>query len=228
MKFRNSALLVALLSGGTCLAASVQFPSSPLTVSGTSATGASFTYSGTLTQNDTIAFTQSGNPCLQSAGTGYCVNGAGVLTVAATVGSTPVGGSSTFAGPSGVIPAGTWTYGALLMTVSGVGTVQVFPTNAANGLGSSTPPAGLTLPATTLSALGFPSFSQSNPTITFILADTFFGDNGGQFSLSQGVPAPTPTPTVPAPSTPVPTLSGWGLVGLSLILGALGIIALRR
>ena len=66
-------------------------------------------FTGTLTQNDTIAFTQAGNPCLQTAGTGYCTNGAGVLTVAATVGVTPVGGSSSFAGPSGVIPAGTWT-----------------------------------------------------------------------------------------------------------------------
>lgn len=228
MNWKKTIPLVAFLSGGTCLAASIQLPSSPLTIPGTSATGVSFTYTGTLTQNDTIAFTQAGNPCLQTSGTGYCVNGAGVLTVAATVGSTPVGGSSSFAGPSGVIPAGTWTYGALLMTISGVGTRQVFPTNAANGLGSPTPPASLTLPATGLTALGFPSFSQTNPTITFIMADTDFADNGGQFSLSQGAPAPTPTPTVVAPSTPVPTLSGWGLISLSVMLGGLGIIALRR
>lgn len=39
-----------------------------------------------------------------------------------------------------MIGAGTWTYGALLMTISGLGTVQEFPANAANGLGSPTPP----------------------------------------------------------------------------------------
>jgi hypothetical protein len=169
-----------------------------------------------LTQNDTIAFAQTGNPCLQTAGTGYCTNGAGVLTVAATVGVTPVGGSSTFAGPSGVIPAGTWTYGALLMTISGVGTVQVFPTNAANGLGSSSPPASLTLPATTLAGLGFASFSVSNPTITLIVADTFFGDNGGQFVLAQAAPVP------------VPTLGEWGMIGLTLALAGVGLTMLRR
>lgn len=61
-------------------------------------TGVSFTYSGTLTQNDTIAFTQSGNPCLQSPVSGYCVNGVGVLTVPAIVGTTPVADSQRFLG----------------------------------------------------------------------------------------------------------------------------------
>jgi hypothetical protein len=204
------------LVAGTCFAASVQIPGGSLSVSGTSAAGASFVYSGTLTEADTIAFTQSGNPCLQTAGTGYCVNGAGVLTVAATVGLTPVGGSSTFAGPSGIIPAGTWTYGALLMQISGVGTVQVFPTNAAHGLGSATPPASLTLPATPLSALGFPAFAQTNPTITFVLADTNFADNGGTFALAQPL------------STPVPTLGEWGVVALALLVAVLGAILARR
>lgn len=209
-------LWAGLFISGTSLAAQIQVPGGSLTVPGTSTTGASFTYSGTLTQNDTIAFSQTGNPCLQTAGSGYCVNGAGVLTVAATVGVTPVGGSSTFTGPSGVIPAGTWTYGALLMQISGVGTVQVFPTNAANGLGSATPPAGLTLPTTTLSALGFPSFSVANPTITFIVADTFFGDNGGQFVLAQPLAAP------------VPTLGGWAMMTFLLLLAGISLVALRR
>ena len=206
---------------GTSFAASVQLPGGTLTVPGTSATGASFTYSGTLTQADTIALVQAGNPCLQTAGTGYCVNGAGVLTVAATAGPTPVGGSSSFSGPSGVIPAGTWTYGALLMTISGVGTVQLFPTSAANGLGSATPPASLTLPATTLAGLGFGTFSQANPTITFIVADTFFGDNGAQFVLSQAQP---PLPS----SAAIPTLGEWSVVALTLLLAAFGLVRLRR
>ena len=215
--FRRLLWFAAFVSGTSFAAsvqASVQLPGGALTIPGTSTTGVSFTHAGTLTQNDTIAFTQTGNPCLQSAGTGYCTNGAGVLTVAATIGVTPVGGSSSFAGPSGVIPAGTWTYGALLMTISGVGTVQLFPTNAANGLGTSSPPASLTLPATTLAGLGFPSFSVSNPTITFIVADTFFGDNGGQFVLTQGAS--------------VPTLGEWGMLGLTLLLAGVGLTMLRR
>ncbi len=199
---------------GVALAASIALPAG-LTVPGTNPTGASFTYSGTLTQNDTIAFAQTGNPCLQNPTTGYCVNGAGVLVTPAIVGVTPVGGSSTFAGPSGAIPAGTWTYGALLMQISGVGTVQVFPANATNGFGSSSPPAGLTLPPTTLGALGFGTFSQTNPTITFIVADTFFGDNGGQFVLTQ-------------PQVPVPTLGEWTLAALVAGLGVLGAAAIRR
>lgn len=209
-------LWAATFVSGTSLATQIPLPGGTLTIPGTNSTGVSFTYTGTLTQNDTIAFTESGNPCLQTSGSGYCVNGAGVLTVAATVGVTPVGGSSTFTGPSGVIPAGTWTYGALLMTISGVGTVQVFPTNAANGLGSATPPAGLTLPATSLGALGFPTFSVANPTITFIMADTFFGDNGGQFVLVQAAP------------TPVPTLGGWATMALVLLLAGISLVVLRR
>ncbi len=215
-------LWLAAFVGGTGFAANLQaatvlLPGGTLTIPGTSTTGASFTFTGTLTQSDTIAFVQTGNPCLQTGGTGYCTNGAGVLTVAATVGVTPVGGFSTFAGPSGVIPAGTWTYGSLLMTISGVGTVQVFPTNAANGLGSYSPPASLTLFTTTLAGLGFPSFSVSNPTITFIVADTFFGDNGGQFVLTQA-----------AATTSVPALGGWGMISLTVILASLGLIMLRR
>ena len=160
--FSSKLAWIVFFVSANCAAANVQLPGGSLTIPGTSTTGASFTYTGTLTQNDTIAFTQAGNPCLQTGGTGYCTNGAGVLTVAATVGVTPVGGSSSFAGPSGVIPAGTWTYGSLLMSISGVGTIQVFPTNASNGLGSATPPASLTLPTTTLAGLGFAAFSLAD------------------------------------------------------------------
>ena len=213
--FSSKLAWIVFFVSANCAAANVQLPGGSLTIPGTSTTGVSFTYTGTLTQNDTIAFTQTGNPCLQTAGTGYCTNGAGVLTVAATVGVTPVGGSSSFAGPSGVIPAGTWTYGSLLMSISGVGTI-----NASNGLGSATPPASLTLPTTTLAGLGFAAFSQANPTISFIVADTFFGDNGGQFVLNQAV--------VPAVPTVVPTLGEWGLIGLTALLLVLGLKTLRR
>lgn len=179
-------LWVAAFVTGTSVAASISLPGGSLTVPGTGAGSVSFTYSGTLTQDDTLAFTQTGNPCLQPNGS-YCANGAGVLTVAGSLGAVPppVGSSLPFSGPVGIIPAGTWTYGSLLLTISGVGTVQLFAPNAGNGLGSARPPAGLNLPATALSALGFGSFSQTDPTLTFIVADIYFGDNSGQFVLSQ-------------------------------------------
>ena len=196
-------------------AAPIHLPGGTLTVAGTSAVGASFTYSGTLTQADTLALSQSGNPCLQGGGT-YCVNGAGVLTVA---GSHPVGATTTFSGPAGSIPAGTWNYGALLMQISGVGTVQLWPASAANGLGSGTPPVSLTLPTTSLAALGFPAFSQSNPTITFLFADTDFTDNGGGSTLTQAAPSAV---------APVPTLGQWSVAALALLLGFSGWAWARR
>ncbi|HTW57285.1 MAG TPA: hypothetical protein VMD99_04040 [Terriglobales bacterium] len=144
-----------------CCAGSISFGT--LTVPSLTPAGVSFTYSGTLTQTDTLAFSQSGDPCLQSPAA-YCINGAGVVVVA---GTGPVGSAFTFSGTFGPT-TGTWDSGALLIEISGVATEQIFPADAANGLGSSTPPLGLTLPSTTLSALGFPSFSVVNPTITFL------------------------------------------------------------
>ena len=193
---------------------SVTLPGGILIVPADSTTGVSFAFSGTLTQNDTISFAQTENPCGQIGG--YCTNAAGVLTVAATAGGTPVGGSYSFVGG---LPVGTWTFGSLLMSISGVGAVQVFPTNADNGLGSPTPPASLTLPQTTLAGLGFGNFAVSNPRITFFVADTHFGDNSGQFVLSQGPQPPTVT---------VPMLGSWGFLSAVILLAGTGVIVLRR
>ena len=204
---RIASLVCATLVTAAAQAANVNLPGGTLVIPGTSSVGASFTYTGTLTQADTIAFSQTGNPCLQSGNT-YCVNGAGVIVVA---GTSPVGASTGF---------GSWTYGALLMQISGVGTVQVWPTNAANGLGSGSPPTGLTLPTTTLAALGFPAFSQANPTITFIVADTNFGDNSESFTLTQAA--------APAAVAPVPTLAEWSLGALALLVGLGGAARARR
>jgi len=204
---RIASLVCATLVTAAAQAANVNLPGGTLVIPGTSSAGASFTYTGTLTQADTIAFSQTGNPCLQSGNT-YCVNGAGVIVVA---GTSPVGASTGF---------GSWTYGALLMQISGVGTVQVWPTNAANGLGSGSPPTGLTLPTTTLAALGFPAFSQANPTITFIVADTNFGDNSESFTLTQAA--------APAAVAPVPTLAEWSLGALALLVGLGGAARARR
>ena len=69
-------------------------------------------------------------------------------------------------------------------------------------------------------ALGFPAFSQANPTITFIVADTAFGDNSGQFTLTQAA--------APLAVAPVPTLAEWSLAALALLVGLGGVARARR
>jgi hypothetical protein len=194
---RKEILCCLALVAGNCFGAAVSLPGGSLPVPVTSPAGASFTYSGTLTQNDTISFTQVGTPCLQP-GPAYCTNGAGVVVGAGSPGV----GTANFVAVSGGGITGTFSLGSVVMVISGVG-LQVFPVNAANGFGSSNPPTSLTLPATTLGALGFPPFSVANPTITFFLAAVNYGNNTGSLTLVQ--PAP---PIVPAPGTLVLVLCG--------------------
>ena len=186
-------LFVLAVTAGSCFGASILLPTGSITVPAINPGGFSFLYTGTLTGADTIAFTQIGgtanNPCLQGgpASSAYCTNGGGVVTVAGTTG---VGGTSTFSGTFNGT-AGTWNFGSLIMEISGEGAVQVFAASVANGLGSGAPPPGLTLGPTSLSALGFGSFtSAANPTITFLVADNLYPDNSQQFVLTQ-----TPEPS---------------------------------
>jgi len=175
--------VLAPLSFGTA----IQIPAGSLSVSGVTS-GAPFTYTGTLTQNDTLQLIVSGTPCLQNPPS-YCTNGAGVVV---TAGSSPVGAQTSFSGSFNGTSS-TWTYGSLLLEISGVGTVQLFQPNAANGLGSGAPPTSLTLTSSTLSGLGFGNFSVVNPTLTFVLADTLYSDNSGSFTLSQSSSTPEPS-----------------------------------
>lgn len=177
--------------GGIGFAQTVSVPS--LSVTAVNSGGASFTYSGTLTQAATIGFTASGDACLQAGGI-YCTNAAGVVVVA---GSSPVGAATTFSGTFGGTTQ-SWTFGSLIMIISGVGAVQVFPASAGNGLGSGSPSTSLTVSTASLSTLGFGSFSVSNPTITFVVADNNYGDNSAGFSVSQGGGSQAVTP---APAT---------------------------
>lgn len=63
--------------------------------------------------------------------------------------------------------------------------------------------------------MGVPTSSIANPTTTFIVADTAFGDSGGQFVRTQAEPAP------PVSTANIPTLSEWSLFGLMAIVGIL-------
>jgi hypothetical protein len=196
----NKLFIMVLCMAACAYATAITIPGGALTIPATSTTGVSFTFTGTLTQADTLSFIQTGNPCLQSPPS-YCVNGAGVVTIPGTSG---IGAATTFmASFNGSFE--TWDFGALLLEITGEGAVQIFPAIPANGLGSMTPPTSLTLPPTSLGALGFPSFSVVNPTITFILADTLYSDNSGQFVV-----------TVPEPGTGMLLVAaGCLLAGLS-------------
>jgi len=209
---RSIRVLLALsILAAACYGAAISFPGVTFVINGTNGSGISFTYNGTLTQNDTIAFSTSGLPCLQTGG-GYCTNPAGVVVTPG--GGWPAGSANNFSGSFGGF-SGSYTYGAILMSIPGVGTKQVFPASAANGAGSSTPPSTLNLPATPLSALGFSTFSVTNPTITFYFADDLYSDNTGSVTLTQA--------TGSVPATPVP--ASWILIVCGLVL--LGLLAPR-
>jgi hypothetical protein len=198
MKSARTLCTLALLSTGA-FAQSIVLPGS-LPIPGINSSGIGFTYSGTLTQSANIALNVTGAACEQ-AGAVYCTNAAGVVTVA---GTSPVGAATSFFGNVGGF-SGTWNYGSLIMSISGVGSVQVFAANAAHGLGSGSPSTSLSLPATSLSGLGFSNFSVSNPTITFTVADNLYTDNGGVFVVSSASSSPSPTP---APGTLVLVMLG--------------------
>ena len=198
-------LFAVVLLSSAAFAQSVNLPG-PISVQALSSSGSSFSYSGTLTQAATIALTAGGASCEQAGGV-YCTNASGVVVIA---GSSAVGAATSFTGIVGGF-SGTWNYGALIMTISGVGSVQVFPANAANGLGSATPPGTLSKASTSLSALGFSNFSVVNPTITFTTADNNYGDNSGGFTITQ-----TGASTTPAPSTLVLLLIGLAAVAIAM------------
>ena len=198
----RSVVSLLLLFGGGAFAQTISF-TSPLSVQAINSSGTSFVYSGTLTQAATISLTASGTACEQ-AGPAYCTNAAGVVVVA---GSSGVGAATTFTGNIGGTTAA-WNFGSLIMSVEGVGSVQIFPASVGNGLGSSSPPTNLTLPATSLAALGFPAFSVVSPEITFVVADNFYPDNSGAFTLAQGASAPT---------TPVPATLYLAVAGIAVL-----------
>jgi hypothetical protein len=143
---------------------------------------------GTVTEESTITLTNvAGSVCLSA---GYCTNAAGIVTAAA--GNTTAPGQTTFfiehqADGSDL----EFNYGALLISIKGVGQRQVFPAVQANGLNSILPPTSLTASAPTFRELGFEKFSVQDAQIRFIVADTYYPDNSGDFLLTLQAPSPT-------------------------------------
>jgi hypothetical protein len=150
---------------------------------------------GTVTEKTEIGFSVSGQACEQGANIG-CFNAAGVVTVKGSTAHTSIGDATTFTGTIGGYK-GNFNFGALLLSIEGEGTAQVFPAIAANGLGSSAPPQSFTLPPTTFGKLGFHKFTRQNAQITLFVADDRYLDNTEGFLVNLVSPAITYDAMIP-------------------------------
>jgi len=190
------ALFVYLATAGCCWA-QPSFPTYSYFLPAIAENGGPvYVIPGTVTQVSTIAFAVSGLACEQSPGID-CFNAAGVIAVRGATKGTNVGEAAKFNGTFGGFP-GSFNFGSLLMSIEGVGTVQVFPATQANGLKSKNPPQDLTLRPTTFGALGFPAFTKQNPRIRFYVVDDYYPDNSGGFLLTLQSPGVTYDATQPS------------------------------
>ena len=121
---RRYGLVLFIAAAAVCFGNPILFTGGTLNLPAINTSGVSFTYTGTLTQSDTTAFTETGTSCLQSPAS-YCTNGAGVVI---TAGTTGVGGDSTFMEHLQLGTFGTWDYGSLLLEISGAGSGSDFHT----------------------------------------------------------------------------------------------------
>jgi len=169
---------------------------------GFDAGGPAFTVAGNLLGTDTLSLMVSGTVDL--AGGGFTANAAGIVTAPATTNTGVHPGQTTPNSGNALL-----NYGALLIGNSTLGFFQVFPSSAAFGLGSGSPPTTLVLTNRTLANIGFTAGLSNGTILELRVSDTNSGDNSGQFLVTQS--------SVPEPAT-------FGL--LSLGLGMM--LSLRR
>ena len=129
-----SAVCATLVSGATIAVTNT-------VVLATDSIGPSFTVVGNFSSSDLISITASGLVDLASGN--FTANAAGIIAGPATTntGNHPGEVSPNLSNPS-------LNYAALLIGNTGLGFFQVFPSNAANGLGNPLPPTTLTSNAT--------------------------------------------------------------------------------
>jgi hypothetical protein len=168
------------------------------------APGPTFTVSGNFNASDFIDIQASGTIDLDSGD--YTANAAGVLVSPGT--------SDTGSHPGQTSPGGSfgYPYAALLLGNSTLGFFPVFPADAADGLGNSTPPTTISVDET-LGAIFGGSVSIPNGTVLqFQINDIDNYNNSGAFTVGNG-------------SSSVPDAGATSaLLGLSL----LGLGTLRR
>jgi hypothetical protein len=180
--------ILTILTACSCWG-QVQFPTYPYILPAVAEKGGPiYVIPGTVTDDSTIPLTNvTGSVCLRA---GYCTNAAGIVTAAA--GNTTAPGFDSFFVE--LQPDGTqqvFEYGAVLISIEGVGNRQVFPAIQANGLNSISPPTSFNASQPTFKSLGFKKFSAQNAQIRFIVADTDYGDNSGDYLLTLQTPSLT-------------------------------------
>lgn len=192
-----SLFALMLASVATTFAATITVSST--TVNGTDVfSGPTLTLTSQVAPTDTLTLTAGGEVFLQGA-TAFGTNPAGVLT---TAGTSPVGA---------FLANGSTSFGSLLFGNSTFGFVQVYPTNAANGLGSATPPHSLTVTGVTFSSLGLNSVMPSGTVLQFRISDTNTVDNFGSFTVSGSIN--TAASGVPEPGSVSMVLLGLAALG---------------
>ena len=153
------------------------------TVLGTDSVGPAFTVVGNFGATDTISISASGLVDLASGN--YTANAAGIIVAPAT---TNTGNHPGQTSPNTSEPS--VNFAALLIGNTTLGFFQAFPSNAANGLGNSSPPTTLYSTAT-LGSIGFASGLTNGTVLHLVVSDCSgcFGDNSGSFAVS-AVPEP--------------------------------------
>jgi hypothetical protein len=205
MKIMKKNYLAATLSLSLCAgvhAATLDVPTT--TVLGTDVfTGPTFTVSGNFGASDDIDVTVSGTVDLASGD--FTANAAGILVSPATA-NTGAHPGQTSPGEFG------FPYASLLIGNSALGFVPLFPADAADGLGNSTPPTTLTVDETLGSLFGSSVSITNGEVLDLLVDDINTGDNSGSYTVGNTVNG------VPDAATTV------SLLGLSLG----GLAALRR
>ncbi|MGI8741451.1 MAG: PEP-CTERM sorting domain-containing protein [Bryobacteraceae bacterium] len=185
----------------SAFAATLVVPST--TVLGTNGSGVNFAVVGNFLAVDTISAATTGTVDLASGR--FTSNAAGIITAPPLTNTGNV--------PGQVSPnLSMGNFGALLIGNSTLGFFQLFPSNAANGLGNSAAPTTLNSTATLGSIFGSGFAGLSNGTnLTLKVSDCTgcFDDNSGSFRVG-----PASGPAVPEP------------VSWSLVLPVMVVLAL--
>lgn len=160
-------------------ALSVTFDANTVTVEGVDVfSGPSLTVVGDYSATDTVDFWVDGEVGL--AFQSFYANAAGVITRPST--------TNTGHHPGECAPSAGFCYAAVLVGNPWLGFTQLFPANAANGLGDSTPQTYLTV-SRTLGDL-FGQGLSNGDYLEFRVNDINTGDNSGAFRLGTEVPEP--------------------------------------
>ena len=189
---------VATLAIQSAPASAATLTIAPTTVSATSSPGLPLTASSNFLGTDTLTLNVTGGTAnLNPNGNGYITNAAGVLTQNSTAAALSAGQSSI--GPNSA------SNGALLIGNSDLGFFQLFPTNSANGLGSSNPITTFSFNNTLASIFGTGLATSPTSTLYLFVNDFQSPDNAGGYSVNGAV---TAAAAVPEPFTIIGTLVG--------------------